>query len=244
MRLTSIFVIMLACRCAVAAENFWLLRGSETWSAPEIRQIVTDSPWAREARVRTANQEIGATRAIPPQIGPEPEQARPAGEPPSAAPRILVRWESAPPIYEACSRGGMDQPLFSCVSKLLYLSNLGGKFELLRQNFYIVSMSNYPALPAGNAPQHSDAANAALERMSRRIQQSTFLKRNGRKPFPAERVMTLPAGNAVLVIVLFPRTEVFSLADKKPTFESADPRFELSASFNLARMLYQGRLAL
>jgi hypothetical protein len=138
----------------------------------------------------------------------------------------------------------MEQPFFSCVSKLLYLSDLSGKFEQLRQDFYIVSMSNYPALPADNAPQHSEAANAALERMSRRIQQSTFLKRSGKKAFQAERVMTLPAGKALLVIALFPRTELLTFADKKVTFESADPRFELSASFNLGRMDYQGRLAL
>jgi hypothetical protein len=210
--------------------------------------MVADSPWAREARVRLANQgmaDIGATRS---QGGPSSEQppvdARMAGTPSSGGPQILVRWESALPVYEACSRGGMEQPLFSCVSKLLYLSNLGGKFDLLRQNFYILSMSNYPPLPSDRAPQHSEAANAALERMSQIIQQSTFLKRNGKRPFQAESVMTLPAGNTVLVIALFPRTESLSLADKKISFESADPRFEISASFNLARMAYQGRLAL
>jgi len=248
MRLTSIFAVMLVCRCGAAADNFWLLRGPETWSAPEIKRIVTDSPWARQARVRLANQGLADIGPMRPQSGPSseprPTDARTAGAPPSAGPQILVRWESALPVYEACSRGAMEQPLFSCVSKLLYLSNLGDKFELLRQNFYIVSMSNYPALLTDNAPQHSDAANAALERMSQRIQQSTFLKRNGKKPFQAERVMTLPAGNTVLVIALFPRTEILSLDDKKVLFESADARFELSASFNLAKMAYQGWLAL
>lgn len=209
--------------------------------------MVTDSPWAREALVRPANQAMGSAGPTPSLIGPDPDQAaaaRLAGEPPSAAPRILVRWESALPVYEACARGGMEQPFSSCVSKVLYLSNLGGKFEQLSRNFYILSMSGYPALPADNAPQHSEAANAALERMSRKIQRSTFLKRSGKKALQAERVMTLPAGNALLVIVLFPRTELLSLADKKVVFESADPRFELTASFNLARMAYQGSLAL
>src|SRR5215472_17269858 len=178
MRWTAIVAVMLPCFCGAAAENFWLLRGSETWSASEVRQMVTDSPWAREALVRPANQAMGSAGPTPSLIGPDPDQAaaaRLAGEPPSAAPRILVRWESALPVYEACARGGMEQPFSSCVSKVLYLSNLGGKFEQLSRNFYILSMSGYPALPADNAPQHSEAANAALERMSRKIQRSTFL---------------------------------------------------------------------
>ena len=162
-----------------------------------------------------------------------------------SAPQIQVRWDSAAPVYEACAKGGMERHLFSCSSKLLYLSGLGKKFDELRKEFYIVGMSNYPkALRGEDAPQHSEAANAALDRMSRRIQQTTFLKRKGKPPSKPSYIVALPAGPALLLMVFFPRTDALSLADKEVVFESTNGTIDVKATFNLRRMLYQGKLEL
>jgi hypothetical protein len=139
----------------------------------------------------------------------------------------------------------MERHLFSCASKLLYLSGLGKRFDELRNDFHIVSLSNYPkSREVAAAPQHSEAANAALERMSGRIRQATFLKRKGKSPSSPTHVVALPAGEALLLLVFFPRTEALAITDKEVSFESSDGVIELKATFNLRKMLYRGRLEL
>jgi hypothetical protein len=249
MRLWSIFGLTLAAACALGAEDFWMIREPAKWSEQEIKRMVTDSPWAKEASVQVPGGAIPSVETGPLGGGLDvprsPAAGGAGGDSSTVPPQILVRWDSAVPVYEACSKGGMERHLFSCASKLLYLSGLGKKFDELRKDFYIVSMSNYPkALRGEAAPQHSEAANAALERMSRRIQQATYLKRKGKSPSRPAHVVTLPAGQALLLMVFFPRTEVLVEADKEVLFESADGMIELKAKFNLRKMVYQGKLEL
>ena len=202
--------------------------------------MVTDSPWAREANVRVRAERIENIVTMPMARG----GIDPAVTQPIAAPQILVRWDSAAPVCEACSRGGMERPLFSCVSKLLYLWRLSDKFEKLQEEFYIISMSNYPVPQGADAPQHSEAAKAALERLSTRIQHATFLKRKARSPLKPARVVALPAADKLLLMVFFPRTENLSATDKEVLFVSTDGTIELSARFDLRRMVYRNELAL
>jgi len=240
MRLHRISGMMLAAACCFGAGDFWMVREPGRWSGQEIMRMVTDSPWAREAHVRVRAEGMDAFVTIPTARG----RVDSPGTPPIVTPEILVRWDSAAPVCDACSRGGMDRRLVSCVSKLLYLSRLSDKFEKLQEEFYIVSMSNYPAPDGAKAPQHSEAAIAALERLSERIQQATFLKRKGRKPLKPARVAALPAADKLLVMVFFPRAENLSVADKEIVFESSDGNFAISARFDLRKMIYRNVLAL
>ena len=233
-----IFGLMLAAACCFGAEDFWTVRDPAKWSTQEIMRMVTDSPWARQAHVHARAEGIENIVTIPSSGNLD------AATPSFVSPEILVRWESALPVREACSRGGMERPLFSCVSRLLYLSRLSDKFEKLQKEFYIVSMSNYPAPQGANAPQHSEAANAALERLSTRIQKATFLKRKGRGPLKPAHLVALPAADKLLLIVFFPRTEALSVADKEVLFESSDGAIEISARFELRKMVFRDVLAL
>jgi len=88
------------------------------------------------------------------------------------------------------------------------------------------------------------AANAALERMGRRIQEATFLKRKGGSPVKAARVVALPAGQALLAIVFFPRTEALSVEDEEVSFEAAGGTIAVKAAFNLRTMVFRGGLEL
>jgi hypothetical protein len=246
MRLWSILGVTLVAVHVLGSEDFWIAREPDKWSEQEIKRMVTDSPWAKEAGVHVRGGAIPGVETEPAPGGFDNSGRGRAGmESAPPAPQILVRWDSAAPVYEACAKGGMERHLFSCSSKLLYLSGLGKKFDELRKEFYIVGMSNYPnTLRGENAPQHSEAANAALERMSGRIQQTTFLKRKGKPPSRPSYIVALPAGPALLLIVFFPRADALSVADKEVVFESTDGTIEVKATFNLRRMLYQKKLEL
>jgi len=203
-----------------ASSNFWTLRPSDSWTAAEIKEMVTGSPWARAATVRV-----------------------PEG---TAAPEIVVRWDSAAPVREACSVGGMVPHLFTCASKLLYVSGLGQKFEALRQEYYVIGVSNYPkpARASGDPPEHSDAGDAMLAQMGRRIQHSTFLKREGKAAVAPDQIVVLPAGDSLLLIVFFPRTAKLVPEDGEVRFECTDSTLTVTAPFDLREMKYRERLEL
>jgi hypothetical protein len=234
MRLCVILAISFAAALPALAEDFWTVRHPDQWSEQEIKRMVTDSPWARELTARVKGSDALF------------ESPLSAGEA-APAPRIVVRWDSAAPVAEACAKGGMERYLFSCASKLLFLSGLSQKFEELSKEFYIVSMSNYPntlGTKERDAPQHSDAANAALERLSDRVRKATFLKRKGKDPIEPARVVALPAGQALLLMVFFSRAASLTFDDGEVVFESADRTMEFKTKFNLRKMIYRGKLAL
>ena len=259
MRLHAIWAVLLGTGAVLCAADFWLTQDAAQWSEKQIRQMATDSPWAREANVSLKGLNLPlASRNAPGRRAPGPLEEQPgvSGRPSGgyaeasdrAMPTIVVRWESATPVSEACAKGGMDPYLFSCTSKLLYLSGLAQKFTDLAREFYIVSMSNYPNLAgegkAGDAPQHSAAANAALESLAHSLQQTTFLRRGTKTPIQPAHAVALPAGRVLLIIFFFPRTEPISLADKEIGFTSSNGAMDVKTKFSLQKMVFRGRLDL
>jgi hypothetical protein len=123
---------------------------------------------------------------------------------------------------------------------------VGEKFDELRKRYHVIGLSNYPKPQRreGDPPEHSEAANAALSRMSGRIQESTALKRPGKPASKPEQVVALPAGQSLLLIVVFPRTAALSQDDGEVVFELADDTMEVKATFNLREMMFRGRLEL
>ncbi|MEO8594612.1 MAG: hypothetical protein ABI759_14945 [Candidatus Solibacter sp.] len=222
MRLTSIFALGPAIVLSLcAASDFWNTRAPGDWSAAEIKQMVTASPWAKPATVSVHDS-------------------------PSRLPAILVRWDSATPVREACSAGGMEPYLFSCASKLLYLTGLGEKFDALRKSFYIVSVSGYPKPPRaeGDAPEHSEAGDAALAQLGGNIRETTFLKREGKPPIQAGQIIVLPAGDALLLLAFFPRAAELATGDGDVLFESVNGPLTLKATFPLGKMAFRELLDL
>lgn len=232
-----------------AAEEFWAVRGPDRWSEREIKQIATNSPWAKTVNVHLPADTLRTSGSGP--LGGGGRQDPRAtqqddGEASGVMSQILVRWDSALPISEACSRGSnTEKDLFSCASKLYSLSVLGTKFEEMRKSFYILSLTNYPITQHGkDAIQHSDAGNAALERMCRRMEQTTYLKPKGRPAFRPDHILALPWDQALLLLVFFPRTEDLSLDDREVAFQSINGIVELKATFDLQKMRFLGKLSL
>jgi hypothetical protein len=252
---------LLVVAALLPAADFWTVREPSRWSRSEIKRMVTDSPWAKEAHI-SVQGDMGAIvdtaqSGRPGSVSADPSLSDPGvkhdmGGGMASAPtlqHIVVRWDSALPVSEACAQGDLEEKdLFSCASKLFYLSGLSKKFEDLAKEFYVVSVSNYPKMlaPRGaqEAPQHSAAANAALEQMGQRIQQRTVIKRKGKSPFKPAHVVVLPAGRVLLLIVLFPRSEALTLDDHELLFQLTDETVEIASRFNLRKMVYKGILQL
>jgi hypothetical protein len=235
MRLRNILTVTLTASLLPAAD----------YSERATREMVTDSPWAREANVTIKGNDV---MLVGRETGPVGQIGRDAAtDAVPAIPRIIIRWESAAPVCEACARGGLERYLFSCYSKLMYLSGLSEKFNELSRTFYILSMSNYPKPPLGrdgDAPQHSPASNAALERMGERLQQATFIRRKGKAPLRPTKALVLPAGQALLPVIFFPRTDSITLEDKDVSFESNGDMVDVKSKFNLRKMVVKGALEL
>jgi hypothetical protein len=234
MRASNILATALAAAILLRAADFWTATHPARWSKQDIERMVTNSPWAKQASVQIKGSDV------PPLIAGSTPPAAPA------TPQILVRWDSALPVCEACEKGGLERPLFSCTSKLLYLSGLSRKFAELAKDFYVVSMSNYPK-PVSEwreDPQHSPAATAALERIAQRIQQAALLKPKGRTAIAPAHAVALPAGHVLLVMVFFSRTAPLTIEDKEVSFESSDGTIEIRSKFDLRRMVYNGKLEL
>jgi hypothetical protein len=251
-RLTTLLLMTAA--LANGAE-FWSARTPQQWSKNEIRRMVTDSPWAKAAEVDWKTGP-GAMFESPDNLPADTPGTRSSNGPAAvqhqasrpASPKVIVRWDSAAPVCDACARGGLEKYLFTCTSKLLYVSGLSEKFAEMAQSFYIISLSNYPKIvPAGSGhepPQHSPAAQAALERIGQRMQEMTWLRIKGREPIRPARVLILPAGTGLLPVIFFPRTELLTGDDPDLVFESGDGTLSLTVEFSLGKMVYHGKLAL
>ena len=206
MRLTALILILTSA----------LLPAGDS-SERAIREMVTDSPWAREASVTIKGDGGALGTALTGSAGSIGGDAIAAT---AAVPTIIVRWESAAPVCEACAKGGLEKYFFSCYSKIMYLSGLSAKFVELSRAFYILTMSNYPKQPSagdGDAPQHSAAANAQHWSGWRRgCNTWTLLRRKGKAPLLPAKVLILPAaGPALLPVILFSRRRASPLMTRK-----------------------------
>lgn len=194
------------------------LNDAAALSAQAIKSMVTDSAWAKPA--------------------PVPGRKTP----------VIVRWESALPVYEACAQGGVERYLFSCASKLLYLSGLAEKFQRMIEHFYVLSISNYPKpleLSVGpQPPEHSSAANAQLASLGKRIGQGTSISCTAKVPLRPVDVVVLPAGSELLVLIFFSRSEPLTLQDDEVSFESIYGNLQIKSTFQLKEMIYKSELEL
>jgi hypothetical protein len=161
---------------------------------------------------------------------------------------VTIRWESAAPVIEACAQGGMERYLFSCASKLLYLSGLEKKFTEMVEHFWILSISNYPKLPVTGTgpppPEHSVTANAELAKAGKEIQQTTTLTPDGGSSLTPIDVVVLPAGDALLVLLFFDRTAPLAPERKDMFFDFNYGEVHIKTRFHLADMQDQGKPAL
>ena len=206
------------CR-AFGAKDFWNDRKPEQWTPAEVKELLSKSPWAKDAEVKD-NGEVGSVGA--PRAGRRAQTSRTqGGTAQSSSPKIewkaCVRWDSALPVREALKGAGPKD------------------FE----QFYILNViGNLPnAIPSADNPGDQ----AALAYMK----ETTKLQHKGDEIHLA-RLEDAPASELSPAGVWFYFSRMLALMpeDKEATFVTKMGPLEVKCKFTLKDMLYHGNLEL
>jgi len=209
------------------AKDFWNEKKPPDWTEDEIQQMLTKSPWARDAsifdtaahkglssapRVGTFNRRRAVTSATP--GSPRPSEGS------LASWNAIVRWDSALPVRDALR---------------------AQKTPDVEENYIIALVGDIPGV---GVPSDDDAPEERQQKLSV-LKENTRLERKD-DPLELQRVKIAPrtprspAGTWFYFSRVFPLT----LEDKQVTFVTKVGPLEVKCKFNLRDMLYRGNLEL
>lgn len=203
----------------LAAPEFWNQTQPQDWTAEEVRELLTRSPWAKPASIDNKGEvgTLGGPRRTRRSNGEGP----PGGAAPANAPRIdwraIVRWESALPVRLAMKDVAVED----------------------FQNFYVLTLiGNLPsAMPSGD----SDAAQEALTY----LKEATTLSHKGDAVhldhLESERHSTVSEAGTRFY---FSRKLDLMPKDKEAVFETRIGPLNIRCRFPLRDMTYRGQLEL
>jgi hypothetical protein len=214
----------------------WRTKPIASWTERDALQVLERSPWAKItvagiARRQTEDERrAGGNMGQPTGVGFDGIDDRrvrpvlpqniftPAPTPPSRAQiiRLLVRWESALPVQAAELKRGEATP------------------PTLSDNGYSVAVYGVPFTDAKGDPLS----------LARDFKESAFLKREGKPNVKPLRVEAFELEHSVVVVYLFPYGAEISKKDGIVEFTALIGRLQVSQTFNVEDMQFQGKLEL
>ena len=221
---------------AAASKESWRDKSAATWTEREAHIILENSPWAKItvagiARRQTEDERrAGGNMGQPTGVGYDGIDDRrvrpilpqnvfvPAPTAPSKAQliRLLVRWESALPVRVAELKSGEAQP------------------PTLSDEGYEIAVYGVPFTDAKGDPLS----------LARDFKESAFLKREGKPNVKPIRVEAFELEHSSVVVFLFPYSAEISKRDAAVEFIALIGRLQVSQTFNVAEMQFQGKLEL
>jgi hypothetical protein len=205
---------------AWAADPFWVKKPPVEWSEKEIRQILSKSPWAREAEMAFSPDGggmEGGPGGPPPggMDGPPPGGVGGPGGPggPMGDMQVIVRWETAAPIRAARKQSATPADPDS----------------------YVISVSGMPF----GGPE------GVRDQMIARVRETAELRRKGKPALKPASVRMEEGKEDPAILFTFPRTaNAIDLDDKEVVFTAKMGPFEIKAKFSPKEMQFDGRLSL
>ncbi|MGA2877830.1 MAG: hypothetical protein ABSG13_02665 [Bryobacteraceae bacterium] len=214
----------------------WMNKLASSWTEDEARLVLERSPWAKTtvagiARRQTEDERrAGGNMGQPTGVGfdgIDDKRVRPilptsvftaAPTPLSKAQliRLLVRWESALPVRVAELKTGEAQP------------------PTLSDDGYSVAVYGVPFTDAKGDPLT----------LARDFKESAFLRRDGKKDVKPIRVEAFELEHSAVVVYLFPYSAEISKKDGAVEFTALIGRLQVSQTFNVEEMQFQGKLEL
>ncbi len=207
---------------ASPAGEFWNEKKPADWTEDEVRELLTKSPWAKEASVSVfggaggsllnrngAISEEGVMTSTGRQRGKKTQTTQ-SGDAPDLRYKAIVRWESALPIREALKK----KPVESAA------------------DFYILALVGDLALA------DPDEDEAQRESRLDMMKQYTKLERRG----GAIPLANIESVKKVGTLFYFPRAE--PIKDGQVTFTAKVGPVEVKCKFTVKEMTYHGKLEL
>jgi hypothetical protein len=233
--------------CMFAAdEQGWKNKQVPDWTEEDAKQVLADSPW-----VKTVTPTLGQAQQQRP-YGPGMGRRRggfgypgggypggypgggyPGGGYPNGGggypnggnrpddsntqlPKLTLRWESAQPIREA------------------ELKTRDANAPTIDSDHYAIAVYGVP----------SRFATGDQQKLEDQFKKDATLKRDGKKDLKASSVQILQRDDGPVVVFLFPRTKEITAEDRRVEFAAKMGRLEVSESFFMEDMNYQGKLQL
>jgi hypothetical protein len=208
------------------ARDFWNEKKPSDWTEDEIQQMLTKSPWAKDASIFDSAAHKGLSTA--PRAGGGNRRggrSATAGSPlPSggnASPwRATVRWESALPVRDA-----LKAP----------------KTADVEENYIIALIGDIPGV---GVPSDDDGPAERQQKLAI-LKETTRLERKN-DPLELQRARIAPRTPLSPAGTLFYFSRVFPLTaeDKQVTFVTKVGPLEVKCKFTLRDMMYRGSLEL
>jgi hypothetical protein len=219
-----------------ASIESWRNKPTASWTEGEAQQVLERSPWAKTTVAGIARRQsederrAGGNMGQPTGVGFDGIDDRkvrpvlpqnvfvPAPTAPSKAQliRLLVRWESALPVRVAELKAGEAQP------------------PTLSDDGYSIAVYGVPFTDAKGDPLS----------LARDFKESAFLKREGKKDVKPLRVEAFELEHNAVVVYLFPYSAEIGKRDGVVEFTALIGRLQVSQTFNVEEMLFQGKLEL
>ena len=226
-----------------AAEPPWQAKPSPQWSAEDARLVLTASPWAREIRAgvarRLSEDELrdGGQMGQPHGIGYDGVDPKGSGPKLPTKPTDLVlpgpnggrslrstiqgitvrlRWESALPVRIAELKAGEIAP------------------PMLDGDGYRIAVYGMPGGSLKGDPK----------KLGGPLKDQAVLRREGKRDVKPLRVEVFPRSDGWAVVFLFPYSAEITLRDKQVELEAHIGRVVVVQPFDLAEMVFQGKLEL
>ncbi len=214
-----------------ATLEFWDQKDPKDWTADQVQEMLTRSPWARPASVSFFNNGPGGygagvggrAGAGLGGVGRTSQRSSTSGRGGTANDaasdpgtfRAVVRWESSKPVQaaEKSKTGDID----------------GG--------FYILALIG--DIPDFARPDDEETAEAREQRVAM-LREFTRLERKGGSPIYLERLEPGATGT----LFYFSRFDPITPANKEITFTTKMGPLEIKAKFTLKDMMYKGKLEL
>ncbi len=236
-RLSLLWAFPVCTVLLLAADSSWKNKPVANWTQDDARQILTDSPWARnvtamltrrlnEDEIRENSGNMGQPHGIGYDgVGDKP--VRPKLDlptiltkvytpPPPESLQVLVRWENALPVRTAELKLGEAGP------------------PTLEADGYRVAVYGIPGpLPKGD-PQKLGAP----------FKQAAALSREGKKDVKPSRVEVFQRDDGLFVVFLFPLSAEIGRKDTFVEFHAQIGRIVVRQSFYVQDMFFHGQLEL
>jgi hypothetical protein len=250
------------------SSDFWNKKEPAEWSAQEIEQLTTKSPWSKEVSAHFARDEgeqSGPMGGPPNSGGGYPGGGYPGGGGGMGGPRIggmggpRIGGMGGPGMGgggmggggRGRRGGGPSQAFQGTVrweSARPILEAMKAPLPDTFANHYVIGVSGFPMMSGRPRSQDDDNQNGsaqATENQLDHLKALTFLKPKDKEGLEPGLVLQQPsAGGGTYLFGFSKEMLALSAADKEVTFSTRVGRLDVKAKFNLKEMMYRGDLAL